>query len=82
MEALNNSDLKWIVDHTYQMRTNTTLLARLHSGFLVREILEHFERKINESSTISLILYSASGNTIAKVLNSLRLFDVSFHKFF
>lgn len=78
MEALINSDLKWIVDHTYQIRTNTTLLARLHSGFLIRDILEHFQQKINDTTKPPLLLYSASGNTIAKVLNALRLFDVSF----
>lgn len=80
MDVLNNNDLKWVVDHTYQIATNTTLLARLHSGFLIREIVEHFQQKINDSPTPCLILYSASGNTIAKVLNALRIFDVSFHE--
>lgn len=80
MDVLNNNDLKWVVDHTYQIKTNTTLLARLHSGFLIREIVEHFQQKINDSPTPCLILYSASGNTIAKVLNALRIFDVSFHE--
>ena len=81
IEALANEDLKWVVDHTYQVATNTTLLARLHSGFLIREIVENLQQKIDGSLSPdrSLFLYSASGNTIAKVPNALGLFDVIFH---
>ncbi|XP_055307524.1 prostatic acid phosphatase-like isoform X1 [Sitodiplosis mosellana] len=78
IEALENDDFKRVVGQTYQLKTNTTLLARLHSGFFIREILESLQQKINGtlSPDRSLFLYSASGNTIAKVLNALGLFDV------
>lgn len=57
-----------------QLRTMTTLLARLKAGFFIREIVENFA-----SSNHSLRLYSAHDTTIIDVLNSLGLFDASFN---
>lgn len=57
----------------------TPQLARLKSGFLIKEIVERFSQKIN--STLQpdrvLWLYSAHDVTIYNVLNSLGLFEVN-----
>ncbi|XP_055301172.1 prostatic acid phosphatase-like [Sitodiplosis mosellana] len=76
-EFLEKSDFEWVANHYFQIPTNTSLLARLSNGFFIREILEHFEQKINGSLSPnrSLFLYSAHDSTIANVLNSLGLFD-------
>lgn len=56
----------------------TTEMARLTSGFLIREMLERFIQKID--STLmpdrSLWMYSAHGTTIAQILLSLGIFNV------
>lgn len=60
------------------MDTNTKLLARLKSGFLIKNIYERFTMK--KDSTLSpdrvLFLYSAHDETIINVLNALNLFEV------
>lgn len=68
-------------NYAFQIPANTTLLARLSTGFLIREMLEHFEQKINAilSPDRSLWIYSGHDTTIANVLNSLGLYDVRFH---
>lgn len=57
---------------------NTKLLARLTTGFLIREILERFTMK--KDSTLSpdrsLWVYSAHDETIFRILMSLRLYEV------
>lgn len=66
--------------HGFRVPTGTKQMARLKSGFLIKEIFEHFEQKIN--STLqpdrSLWFYSAHDFTIADTLNSLGLFEVIF----
>ncbi|XP_055306827.1 prostatic acid phosphatase-like [Sitodiplosis mosellana] len=75
VEALEHGDLKWAADHAYEVRT--TLLARLYAGFLIREIVEQLQQKVDGSLSPdrSLFLYSGSGFAIVKVLNALQLFD-------
>lgn len=74
-----NGVMEYIATFHHTMSTGTPLLARLKSGFLIKEILEHFSQKID--STLqpdrSLFLYSAHETTIANILNSLGLFTVS-----
>lgn len=62
------------------VNTATPEMARLKSGFLIKEMMERFTKKI--FSTLepnrSLWLYSAHDETIANVLNSLGLFEVTY----
>lgn len=64
----------------HRMAADTPQLARLQSGFLIKEILDHFSMKINGTlkPDRSLWFYSAHETTIANLLNSLRLFEVIF----
>lgn len=60
------------------MNTATPELARLKSGFLIKEMMERFTSKIFgelEPDRV-LWLYSAHDETIANMLNSLGLFEV------
>lgn len=61
---------------SYKVQTDTVELARLFSGFLIKEMLDRFSMKIN--STLqpdrSLWIYSAHEASIIGVLNSLGLF--------
>lgn len=72
-------DLEWVANHAFQISTNTTELARLKTGFLIREIVDRFAQKINSqlSPDRTLWMYSAHDTTVANVLNSLGLFYVS-----
>lgn len=62
----------------FTLGSNTRELARLKSGPLIKEMIEHFAEKIN--STLkpdrSLWLYSGHDFTISNLLNSLNLFEV------
>lgn len=59
-------------------------MAKLKCGLLIKEMIERFEQKINSTLDPSLWLYSAHEFTIANVLNSLGLFEVTneLEKFF
>lgn len=72
------SDMTKLANFCFKMKTNTKTLARLKSGFLIREIFERFTQKMNDSLTPNrnLWIYSAHDSTIANVLNSLGLFEV------
>lgn len=73
-----NSTMEYIAKLLIKSNADTPELARLKSGFLIKEIMERFNQKI--SSTIqpdrSLWLYSAHDLTIANVLNAFGLFEV------
>lgn len=75
---VSGSDLEWISNRSFQVSTNTPELARLKTGFLIREILDRFDQKISAklSPDRSLWIYSAHDTTVANVLNSLGLFEV------
>lgn len=72
------SDMEWMAFHAFQLNTITPELARLKTGFLLRDILNRFEQKITGKLTPdrSLWIYSAHDITVANVLNSIGLFDV------
>lgn len=76
-------DLEWVANHSFQLATITPELARLKSGFLIREILERFTQKIGStlSPDRSVWIYSAHDTTVANVLNALNLFEVNFGHF-
>lgn len=79
-------DLEFVANRSFQVSTNTPELARLKSGFLVREILDRFNAKIGStlSPDRSIWIYSAHDTTVANILNTLNLFEVNFqyYKYF
>lgn len=74
-----NGIIEYIAEIHYKLDAATPELARLKSGFLLKEMMERFSKK--SSSTLepdrSFWLYSAHDGTIANILNSLGLFDVT-----
>lgn len=77
-------DLEWVANHSFKLATITPEMARLKSGFLIREILERFAAKIGStlSPDRSVWIYSAHDTTVANVLNTLNLFEVKFQNTF
>lgn len=75
-------DLEELANLYFVLPTNTTTLARLNSGFLLREMLDRFDDKINSklSPNRSIWMYSAHDVTLAGVLNTLGLFKVIFQR--
>lgn len=71
--------MEWIAHRSFQLQTITPEMARLKSGFLIREILERFDQKIASKldPDRGLWIYSAHDTTVANILNSLQLFEVS-----
>ncbi|XP_031627157.1 lysosomal acid phosphatase-like [Contarinia nasturtii] len=69
----SNGALESIAFFKYQMKTSTKELARLWSGFLIKEMFERFAQKINSTlePNRSLWIYSAHDSTIISLLNSL-----------
>lgn len=61
-----------------KLASATPQLAKLKSGFLINEIVQHFKRKLDATLRPNrlLWLYSAHDSTISNVLNSLKLFEV------
>lgn len=72
-----------IARYHYAMPTATKRLARLKSGFLLKEMLQHFSDKIYDKikPDRTLWLYSSHESALANMLNSLGLFKV-FSKLF
>lgn len=73
-----NGPMEYIAKFDYKTYADTPELARLKSGFLLKEMLEHFSQKINSTlkPNRSLWLYSGHDLTILNMLNSLGLFEV------
>lgn len=76
-------EMEWVANFAFQFDTNTPEMAKLKTGFFLRDILKRFTDKINSklSPDRSIWIYSAHDITIANVLNSLGLFTVSFATF-
>ncbi|XP_031628603.1 prostatic acid phosphatase-like [Contarinia nasturtii] len=70
-----NGALESIAFFRYKMRSNTRELARLYSGFLIKQMFERFAQKINSTlePNRSLWFYSVHDMTIAGLLNGLGL---------
>ncbi|XP_055614005.1 prostatic acid phosphatase [Uranotaenia lowii] len=70
--------LRSISAKSFAIKTNTTLLARLKTGLLIKEMLQRFQDKVNNKlkPDRSAWIYSAHDTTVANVLNSLRIFDL------
>lgn len=71
-------DMDWMSHFSFKIPTITTQLARLKSGFLIRDILHRFTAKTKSelSPDRSLWIYSGHDTTVASILNSFGLFDV------
>lgn len=71
-------DMKWIAARSFATNTNTDTLAKLKTGFLLKEILERSSNKTRNklSPNRSMWVYSAHDTTIANVLNTLGAFDL------
>lgn len=70
--------LRAISARSFATKTNTPQLARLKTGPLIKEMLQRFQSKANNSlkPNRTVWVYSAHDTTVANVLNTLRLFDV------
>lgn len=81
---IEGGDFEELAYQDFALQTNTTELARLSVGFLIRDILDRFSSKIKSTllPNRSLWLYSAHDSTIANILNSLGLFEVIIDIFF
>lgn len=75
-----NGTMEYIATYDFKTYADTPQLARLKSGFLIKEILEHFTQKANSTlqQDRSLWLYSGHDITMTNILNSLRLYEVCF----
>lgn len=73
-----NGPMEYIATFDFKTYTDTPQLARLKSGFLLKEILEHFSQKANSTLEPNRLLwiYSAHDITITNMLNSLGLYKV------
>lgn len=76
-----NGPMEYIAQFDYKTYADTPELARLKSGFLLKEMLEHFSQKIDATlkPNRSLWLYSGHDLTILNMLNSLGLYEVCFN---
>lgn len=70
--------MEYIVGFYHKMYAATPDLARIESGFLIREIYERFLQKVNGTlqPNRSTWFYSAHSITISFMLTSLGLFEV------
>lgn len=73
-----NGTMEYIATFDFKTYTDTPQLARLKSGFLLKDILEHFLQKVNSTlePNRSVWFYSAHDITITNMLNSLGLYEV------
>lgn len=71
-------DMAWIAARSFATKTATTQLARLKSGFLLKEMLQHFSDKAagRLHPNRSVWAYSAHDTTVASLLDTLNLFDL------
>lgn len=73
------ANMQWVASLSFQISTYTPVLARLKAGFLLLEILKRSQEKSHQSKDVpqNMWIYSAHDTTIANVLNTLGLFEVS-----
>ncbi|KAG4080083.1 hypothetical protein HA402_014523 [Bradysia odoriphaga] len=73
-----NGVVERIAESQFKVNTATPEMARLKSGFLIKEMMERFTSKIFDDLEPDRVLwlYSAHDETIANMLNSLGLFEL------
>lgn len=74
-----STDMTYIADFTFSINTYTRHMARLKTGPLIKVMLQRFDEKVRGSlkPDRSVWIYSAHDTTVANVLNTLKLYDVS-----
>lgn len=72
-----NSEMEYAAQLHFLDSTKTKKLARLRSGFLIRDMLEHFTAKSESklSPDYSFWMYSGHDTTIFALLNTLGVLD-------
>lgn len=75
-------DMTYVSDFTFATATYTRQMARLKTGPLIKEILERFQQKFEGKLAPDrrVWMYSAHDTTVANVLNTLKIFDVSMRR--
>lgn len=72
------STFETLTTYWFQLSTATTLMKRLKSGFLLKEILDQFKNKTLSVKPKQLMrMYSGHETTMASMLNSLGLYEVN-----
>lgn len=72
------SDMENMANYVLKLGTSSPELARLSSGFLIRDMLDRFNESQQHPETgRSILLYAGHDSTIANLLNSLGLFEVN-----
>lgn len=71
-------DMAWVSARSFATNTNTPELARLKTGFLLKEILQRFRNKTLHQlqPDRAMWVYSAHDTTVANLLNTLGLFEL------
>lgn len=77
--ALSNDAFEHISAASLAYVTHSVEMKKIRAGFLIKEMLDHFKNKTQSllQPDRSLWIYSTRATTLANVLNSLHLFDVS-----
>lgn len=73
--------MEYLAGYWFKLITGTNELKKLYSGFLLKEIMDRFDEKVNSilSPDRSMWLYSAHDVTIASMLNTIGVFEVNIH---
>lgn len=72
-------DFEYLSNFHFKIKTHSTTMKKLRSGFLLKEILDRFTNKTQSklSPDRKLWMYFSHDLTIANMLNSLGLFEVN-----
>lgn len=78
-EVYKSPRMSFATNLAFTLNTYTRPLARLKAGPLLKDILTRFETKFRKQlkPDRSLFIYSAHDTTVANLLNTLKLFQVS-----
>lgn len=73
------SDFEYFALNWFKIFTRTAEMKKLRSGYLLKEILDHFARKAQSTLVPdrSMWMYFAHDITLANMLNSLGLYEVN-----
>lgn len=85
VDQIDDTEMNDLFRRGFSVWTGTDTLKKIRSGFLLKDILDRFSRKLNPITAIDgslqMYLYSAHDITIADMLNSLGIHTV-IHIFF
>lgn len=74
----SNKTMEYLAGVFFEASSHSEEMKKLKVGYLLKEMLEHFQAKISSTLTPdrSLFIYSAHDTTIANFLNGLNVYDV------